>query len=741
MPEAGRNFYFSRIRWIIPLLVLAVTITVLIPTRNALADDNYYIKINSPADGSDVGSVVTISASYLANGNAGQYPKPTRDMPWEVLFTAILGGSSSDGSVLDSTVLITDVSGGASATFNLGNNTGYWTFEAELMQPAIPFGKSWAPAASSVVYLTYSSAGGIAGGQTPGTSGTSSSSGGGAGVVVPVIVVAGGAITAGVLINRSRKKNKQVSKKPVAKPPVQSDKNIADASKKYSEALRNKERFDKFSNLRNIVSGDSRLLDFVDSARSGIIDKNGNVDADKLARLESDLQRWIIRDKLAPQTPDYTYQDAYFNTVSQASKNIIIRGGMAYLTGGYSEMALCPVSAVSTMRENINEDKSTLRAVAGGFGQAGFELSLGEAGRLVKYAQPAINNLKESYALSKLSGMNADLASEVSTINQLAKQSDMAKYSRNAFMNSSEVTELGQSAAHSLDDLEQAALNLNNNPEFKELMAKNSDLIPANVKEVMGIAKQKAYEEARNKAIGDVVNQMSKDGVPAGENPLFLQQTGTHARPGNPGWNPLKSDFDHTVDFGSSDYNQLYEQQFNTHLEAQSTSATALDANVYGAGTSSRGAYSGGAMKFVQNYNQTTGSDVMIRAKDGIVTISREEPQQINSLLSQMNSQDIASAKDNYTQFFQKSLDKGGSVDNMLQNTSKEVSRKAGQYSVDYAQHFQNTGSVNYQVPQAAKVADLVKKQGFSVDGAMQKVGYTSGKTQLLNDYKKIMGL
>jgi hypothetical protein len=37
-------------------------------------------------------------------------------------------------------------------------------------------------------------------------------------------------------------------------------------------------------------------------------------------------------------------------------------------------------------------------------------------------------------------------------------------------------------------------------------------------------------------------------------------------------------------------------------------------------------------------------------------------------------------------------------------------------------------------------VADLIKKRGFSVDDAMQKVGYNGSKEQLLNDYKNIMG-
>ena len=131
----------------------------------------------------------------------------------------------------------------------------------------------------------------------------------------------------------------------------------------------------------------------------------------------------------------------------------------------------------------------------------------------------------------------------------------------------------------------------------------------------MGLAKQKVYQQARDNAISDVMKQMAKEGVPTGENPFFIKQTGTHAQPGNPGWNSLKSDFDHTVDFGSSKYNQLYEQRFNSHLEGQGTSATAIDANVYGTGTSSRGAYSGGAMKFVEHYNSTSGSDIMVRAR------------------------------------------------------------------------------------------------------------------------------
>lgn len=512
---------------------------------------------------------------------------------------------------------------------------------------------------------------------------------------------------------------------------------IEEASQKYSDALRNKERFEKLNQIGKAVSGDSKLSDFVNDARKGIINDKGEVDPSKLARLENTLQRWIVRDKMGPQTPDYTSSDAYYDTVKQASQNILIRGGAAYLTAGYSEMALNPLSSLSTMRQSIMDGKSTLRAVTDGYVQSSLELAVGESGRLVKYASPYIQGAKESYNLSRLSSLNSELGSEVSTINQLAKQTEGLS-TRNAFMKSNEVAKLGQTS-YKFSNLEKQALELNNNPEFRELLAKNSDLVPGNVKEVIGVAKQKAYEQSRNNAIGDVMNQMGKDGM-AVENPLFIKQTGTHAKPDNPGWNSLKSDFDHTVDFGSSNYNQLYEDRFNSHLASQGTSASAIDANVYGAGTSSRGSYSGGAMKFVENYNQTTGSDIMIRNVNGQTVVSRETPQTINSLLGKMQPNDIASTKANYQNFFDKSISKGGSVDNLITNSSKEVSRTAGQYSVNYAEHFHNTGNVNYQVPNAAKVADLVKKQGFSVDNAMQKVSYSGSKSDLLNDFKKIMG-
>ena len=123
-----------------------------------------------------------------------------------------------------------------------------------------------------------------------------------------------------------------------------------------------------------------------------------------------------------------------------------------------------------------------------------------------------------------------------------------------------------------------------------------------------------------------------------------------------------------------------------------------------------------------------------------MVTISRETPQTSTSLLSKMNASDVKSAEANYQSFFAKDVAKGGSLENQIVNGSKTVSRNAGQYSAKYVENFQKTGGVKYQPPDAAKVADLIKKRGFSVDDAMKKVGYNGSKEQLLADYKNIMG-
>ncbi len=570
-----------------------------------------------------------------------------------------------------------------------------------------------------------------------GSSSGSSSGGGGA---IAAVVIGGAAVAGGGLLVRSRmKKGKTPQKTAGGKKPE--PKTIEEAARNLAEGRRNRARLDRLNKLRGIVANDSRLIEFVNGAGEKIIGADGEINLRELNRLEGTLKHWINRDTQGPKLQDYTVSDAYYDTVRQSTQGwtgIAVRGGLGFLTGGYSEMALNPISAVSTMRDSINQDKSTLRAVTDGYAHSGISLALGESGRLVKYAKPVIDDVKDTVNMWRIGRINDGLKTELSTIDQLARQGHTT---RDAFMRSSEVVRAGETAAAKLDHAERLAMELNNNAEFRKLLAENSKLVPNRVKEVMGVAKQKVYENARNEATEAVMKEMAKDGVNTAENPFFIRQTGTHAQPGNPGWNSLKSDFDHTVEFGSSKYNQFYEQRFNASLEAQGTSATAIDANVYGAGTSARGAYEGGALKFVQHYNETSGSDIMIRNVKGVTNITRETPQTSTSLLSRMNASDVKSAQTNYQNFFKKDLAKGGTLDNQITNGSKTVSRSAGQYSTKYVEHFQATQKVNYQPPDAAKVADLIKKQGYSVDAAMKKVGYGGSKEQLLSDYKKIMGM
>jgi hypothetical protein len=212
-------------------------------------------------------------------------------------------------------------------------------------------------------------------------------------------------------------------------------------------------------------------------------------------------------------------------------------------------------------------------------------------------------------------------------------------------------------------------------------------------------------------------------GINTSDMAFILKQTGTHAQPGNPGWNSMKSDFDHTFNFSDAKYNNLYEQQLNTHLEAQGTSAKALDVNVYGEGTSSQGAYKGGAMKFVEHYNETTGSDIMVRNVNGATHITYETPQTSTSLLGKMNQGDVASAHTNYQNFFQKDISKAGDLNSQVVNGAKTISRDAGKNGIQSVNNYLQTGKVNYQPPPAAQVADRIKNLGETPQHAMKKVG------------------
>ena len=236
-----------------------------------------------------------------------------------------------------------------------------------------------------------------------------------------------------------------------------------------------------------------------------------------------------------------------------------------------------------------------------------------------------------------------------------------------------------------------------------------------------------------------VIDQMKNDGIPVEDKTFFIKQTGTHAQPGNPGYNPLKSDYDITPKFGDPKYDQMYKQSFEESLKKSGTSAEALDANVY-VGTSGKGAYEGGALKWLENYNQNTGSDLMIRTmKDGEIVVSREISQTSDSILN-MTKDEVASGTKNFQKFFNDKIASGSSTEELIKETSKEVSRKAGQYSMDYVKNFHETGGVSYKLPDAARVADLIKKKGIPVDEAMKQAGYGGSKEQLLNDFKRIMG-
>jgi hypothetical protein len=301
-----------------------------------------------------------------------------------------------------------------------------------------------------------------------------------------IVAVIGGGFVLLVKKGKGKSKGRGIKKPTVGKAVYKEAETVEDAAAKLAEGRRNKALLERFTKIRSIVWSDYRLLDFVDNARGSIVSKDGQINANNLSRLESTLKHWIARDKLAPQMTDYGGTEFYYDTVKQFSQNIVVRAGSAYLTAGYSEMALNPISTLSNMRDNINQGDSTLAAVAKGYAWSSFELGLGESGRLLKYASPLLKRAKDSYNLSRLSSISQDLSSEISTIHQLAGQADdAARYSRDAYMKGTEVVRVGEKAAAGMDHAEKLALELNNNPEFRKLLAENSNLVPSIVKEVM----------------------------------------------------------------------------------------------------------------------------------------------------------------------------------------------------------------------------------------------------------------
>ncbi len=516
----------------------------------ALADST--ISINAPSAGSAIGpGPFTISVSFSTDDSANYMVYAG----WSDVSLGA-GGESFQQPVAGK-------SGSVSFNANAsGYGSGRYRVTAHIVNadyiPAAPI------LASTQADFFIDTGAGSPGPITSGIPATDSSSSNG-GLIAGII--AGGAIllsAGGLLIRRMMTpvKPKAPAPKPGPKIQYREAETVEEAAARLAASKRNGELLKKYYKDRDLIWKDDKMLDYVDGMKDKVIGKDGQINEANLAKMEGALKYWVNRDVNTPQVPDYTSSDAYLDTVNQASHNIIIRSGMAYLTGGYSEIAMNPIAAVSTMRADINEDMSTLRSVAGGLGESGFSLLLGESGRLVKYAKPYYDAWQKSRAIANFAEVNPDIAHDISTIDQLARPGGTT---RDAFMKSTEVVTVGEDAAAELTHAEKLVLELNNNPVARKILAENSDIMPDAVKEAMGVAKQKAYENARNAAIKDVIDQMGQEGIMPKE-PIFLQQTGTHARPGNPAWNSLKSDFDHTVDFGDSRLNELYEQRLNTHL-------------------------------------------------------------------------------------------------------------------------------------------------------------------------------
>ena len=736
-------------RLIAAAICVIVFLSALLPFTGRANADSAYIKISSYVNGTTINtSYINLTVDYY---DPGVFSETTT---WDIEITLKRIASLPEGPddyISDRGITFGDYVNSRSGNYSAGNVGPEFSGETYYLRPgqyeitavlsAWTIGGYSKIATDRITIWYRPSASGAA---PPTSTGTTTSGGGGssggavAGIVLGVGAVVGGAVW--LLRKLSGGKSAPVKTAPRPQTTYHEAETVEQAAARLAAVKRNGELLDRYHRLRQVVYNDDRLLDFVDNARNSIIGKNSQINEANLNRLENTLKYWIQRDTLGVKMPEYGGTDVMVDLLKAPVTGwtgIFVRAGAAFVTAGYSEMVFNPLSAMVTMRDSINQDKSTLQAVTDGYKQSVTHLAIGEAGRLVKYAKPYYDAWQKSRAIKSFNEANPDIAHELSTIEQLAKQ---GQTTRDGFMKSSEVVKVGETAAAELDHAEKLALELANNPVARKALAERSDLVSARVKEVMGVAKQKVYENARNEAAEEVMKQMAKDGINTAENPFFIKQTGTHAQPGNPGWNSLKSDFDHTVEFGSKKYNDLYENTFNNSLKAQGTTSQAMDANVY-QGTTGPGAYEGGALKFVDHYNQTTGSDIMVRNVKGVTTITRETPQTSTSLLSTMNKADVQSATANYQKFFVKDMAKGGSLDNQIMNGSKTVSRNAGQYSTKYVDNFQNTGKVNYQPPDAAKVADLIKKRGFTVDDAMKKVGYNGSKEQLLNDYKQIMGM
>jgi hypothetical protein len=86
-----------------------------------------------------------------------------------------------------------------------------------------------------------------------------------------------------------------------------------------------------------------------------------------------------------------------------------------------------------------------------------------------------------------------------------------------------------------------------------------------------------------------------------------------------------------------------------------------------------------------------------------------------------------------------------------IQSISKEVSRFKGQYGASSAEQFRLDNASTpagqpykfsrYEPPKAAQVADLIKRNGLSVQDAKLQAGYSGSDADLYQDLLKLVGL
>lgn len=586
-------------------------------------------------------------------------------------------------------------------------------------------------------------------------------------------------------------------------------KEIIEADKKYGEAKKAQEVIGK---LTSTQFHDPTLNDFVNKATQSDVffGTDGHVKIDKINKLETTVKTWIKRDQMIDQTPEYTTYNAYTdsaNDIQTVAACTPLRIGAAIASGGLSEAIFIPVSASATTMQLIDAGASYEQAKAAGIKQAategamtvgmtlGIKYGIKGIGAAVNWGakqfgyevrlftpsptgnlpppspHPGGRNIPKTSepvpsktGSTKLAPENPELASDLNKFKQIADDNP-GNYNRTDLMHKTKTYTSGEPPA-ALDKVEQEAVDLwkkHGNDVFK------NPNVPDKLKNALDTGKQKIYQNARNDAIVKTIEKMKADGIDVEGKVFKITQTGTHAQPGNPGFKP-GSDYDATGHFPPK-YNKLYEEELNNGLKKYGfetdpnvlkTGSAGPDfgANVYGEGTSSLGAYKGGALKQVEHYNQTSGSEVIIKSEGGKVKISTETPQYTESLNTKWKAGDYASAQQNYQNFAADKIMKNGGVDNILKDPaklqtsikdlSKEVSRMQGEYSASSAEQFrvENLSRAEgpykftrYEPPPAARVADYMKRYNMPIEQAKLKAGFTGSDQELFQSFVKLLGL